>query len=179
MAYGAAVARPDATTFSEEPLPMAHFRATCDWSLGATPPEDFLKGRYRRGHQVAFDDGPQVRGTASAHVVGNKWAEAGAVDPEQMLVSALSTCHMLSFLHAAREAGFVVAHYRDAAEGLLARTPEGRWAVTRVALRPVIDYHGPAPSPEAAGHLHHAAHEACFIAASLKTEVVLEPPEAG
>jgi organic hydroperoxide reductase OsmC/OhrA len=157
---------------------MALHRASCDWSLGETPPEDFLKGRYGRGHAVAFEQGPEVRGTASAHVVGNKWAEPGAADPEQMLVSALSTCHMLSFLHVARLAGFVVARYRDAAEGLLQKDAEGRVAVTRVSLRPTIDYLGEAPTPEAAGRLHHAAHEACFIANSVKTEVVVEPPAA-
>ena len=153
---------------------MALYRAACDWSLGEAPPGDFLKGRYPRGHVVDFEDGPAIRGTASAHVVGNRWAERGAADPEQMLVASLSTCHMLSFLHVAREAGFVVARYRDAAEGLMEKTPEGRIAVTRVALRPVIDYAGPAPTPAEADRLHHAAHEACYIANSVKTEVVVE-----
>jgi organic hydroperoxide reductase OsmC/OhrA len=155
---------------------MSVYRTSLDWSLGEIPPEDFLKGRYVRGYAVAFEDGPAVRGTASGHVVGARWAEAGAVDPEQMLVSALSTCHMLSFLHVAREAGFVVERYRDAAEGVLEKDAEGRFAVTRVALRPVIDYAGPAPSAEAADHLHHAAHETCFIANSVKTKVTVEAP---
>jgi organic hydroperoxide reductase OsmC/OhrA len=154
---------------------MALYRATCDWNLGGTTPEDFLKGRYPRGHLVAFENGPQIRSTASAHVVGNKWAEPGATDPEQMFVSALSVCHMLSFLHVAREAGFAVLRYRDEAEGLLAKNAEGRFAVTRVTLRPAIDYAGPAPEAAQAGHLHHLAHEACFIANSVKTEVVVEP----
>jgi organic hydroperoxide reductase OsmC/OhrA len=158
---------------------MALHRAHCDWSLGATPAEDFLKGRYPRGHHVGFEDGPQIRSTASAHVVGNKWSEPGAADPEQMLVSALSVCHMLSFLHVAREAGFVVERYRDAAEGHLEKNAEGRPAVTRVALRPVIDYRGAAPTQAEASRLHHAAHEACFIANSVKTEVVVEAPPAG
>ena len=155
---------------------MARHRASLDWSLGETAGEDFLKGRYGRGHAVAFEPGPELRGTASAQVVGNRWAEAGAADPEQMLVAALSTCHMLSFLHVAREAGFVVSRYRDAAEGLLEKTVEGRLAVTRVALRPAIDYQGRAPTPAEADRLHHAAHETCFIANSVKTEVVVEPP---
>ena len=155
---------------------MARYRATCDWSLGETPAEDFLKGRYARGHVVDFEDGPAIRGTASAHVVGNRWAEPGAADPEQMLVAALSACHMLSFLHVAREAGFVVARYRDAAEGVMEKTPEGRIAVTRVALRPAIDYAGRVPSSEEAERLHHAAHEACYIANSVKTDVVVEAP---
>ncbi|MDB5448742.1 MAG: putative redox protein regulator of disulfide bond formation [Phenylobacterium sp.] len=155
---------------------MASHRASVDWSLGETAGEDFLKGRYGRGHAVAFEHGPQLRGTASPHVVGNRWAEAGAADPEQMLVAALSTCHMLSFLHVAREAGFVVARYHDAAEGVMEKTAQGRLAVTRVALRPTIEYQGRAPSSTEAGKLHHAAHETCFIANSVRTEVVVEAP---
>jgi organic hydroperoxide reductase OsmC/OhrA len=155
---------------------MAVYRASVDWALAAG--EDFRAGRYGRGHSVAFEGGPEVRGTASSHVVGPKWAEAGAVDPEQMLVAAISTCHMLSFLHVARLAGFVCTRYRDAAEGLMEKTAEGRIAITRVALRPSIDWEGPAPDPAQLDHLHHDAHETCYIANSVKTEIVVEAPTA-
>jgi organic hydroperoxide reductase OsmC/OhrA len=155
---------------------MATYRATAEWSL--TPGEDFLKGRYSRGHSVSFEDGPEIPGTASHHVVGNKWAAPGAVDPEQMLVASLSTCHMLSFLHVAREAGLMVTRYRDAAEGVMEKNPEGRLAVTRVTLRPVIAYDGRQPTAAERDHLHHLAHETCFIANSVKTEVVVEEREA-
>jgi organic hydroperoxide reductase OsmC/OhrA len=151
---------------------MALYRASVDWAL--QPGEDFPNGRYGRGHAVAFEQGPQVRGTASSHVVGNRWAEAGAVDPEQMLVASISACHMLSFLHVARLAGFVVTRYRDAAEGLMEKTPEGRIAITRVALRPAIDWEGRTPAPAELDHLHHEAHEACYIANSVRTEIVVE-----
>ena len=157
---------------------MAVFRASVDWALEAG--EDFEKGRYGRGHSVMFEPGPRVRGTASAHVVGNKWAEEGAVDPEQMLVASISACHMLSFLHVARLAGFVVTRYRDDAEGLMEKNAEGRIAVTRVALRPAIDWDGRAPEPVELDHLHHQAHEACFIGNSVRTEIVVETrPAAG
>jgi len=119
---------------------MALFRASVDWALGAG--EDFTAGRYVRGHTVAFEGGPQVRGTASHHVVGNKWAEAGAVDPEQLLVAAIAGCHMLSFLHVARLAGFAVGRYRDTGEGLMEPNGEGRLAITRVTLRPRIAWRG-------------------------------------
>ena len=148
---------------------MAHFRATVDWAL--QPGEDFAAGRYVRGHAVAFEAGPQIRGTASHHVVGTKWAEAGAADPEQMLVAALASCHMLSFLHVARLAGFAVASYRDTADGLMEKNPEGRIAITRVTLRPGIEWQGHAPDKATLDRLHHDAHEACFIANSVKTEV--------
>jgi organic hydroperoxide reductase OsmC/OhrA len=151
---------------------MALYRASVDWVL--TEGEDFAKGRYSRGHVLAFEDGPQVRGTASAHVVGNKWAEAGAVDPEQLLVASASACHMLSFLHAARLAGFVVTSYRDQAEGLMEKNAAGRVAVTRIALRPEITWEGAAPNATQLDHLHHEAHEACYIANSVTTEIVVE-----
>ena len=153
---------------------MARYRATCDWSL-AEPGEDFLKGRYGRAHTVVFGSGVEVPGTASAHVVGNRWAAPNAVDPEEMLVASLSQCHMLTFLHKAREAGFVVTRYRDAAEGVMeAIDAAGRMAVTKVWLRPEIVYAGRSPTPEERDHLHHAAHQDCFIANSVKTEVVIE-----
>ena len=151
---------------------MASFRANVDWAL--KDGEDFPNGRYSRGHSVMFEPGPRVRGTASPHVVGNKWAEEDAVDPEQMLVASISACHMLSFLHVARLAGFVATRYRDAAEGLMEKNAEGRVAVTRVALRPQIEWQGAAPDAAQLDHLHHEAHEACFIANSVKTEIVVE-----
>jgi organic hydroperoxide reductase OsmC/OhrA len=155
---------------------MATYRASVDWSLQEG--EDFVAGRYSRGHAVAFENGPQVPGTASAHVVGNKWSVAGAVDPEQMLVASINACHMLSFLHIAREAGFTVTRYRDDAAGVMEKNAEGRLAVTRVTLRPQIEYGGRPPSAEEAARMHHAAHEACFIANSVKTEIVVEEPVA-
>lgn len=151
---------------------MSRHRASIAWALAAG--EDFAKGRYSRGHRVVFEHGHEAPGTASAHVVGAKWAAAGAVDPEEMLVASISSCHMLSFLHVARLAGFLVASYADDAEGVLEPNAEGRLAITRVTLRPVIAYDGPAPDAAEADYLHHRAHEECFIANSVKTEVVVE-----
>jgi organic hydroperoxide reductase OsmC/OhrA len=154
---------------------MAHYRATVDFTLedGA----DFAAGRYSRGHTVSFEDGPQVPGTASHHVVGRKWAAPGAVDPEQMLVGSISTCHMLTFLHMARLAGFVVTRYRDEAEGVMEKNAQGRVAVTRVTLHPEITYAGRRPTPEERDRLHHEAHEECFIANSVTTEITVEERE--
>lgn len=151
---------------------MSLYRASVDWTLKEG--EDFPKGRYGRGHAIAFEDGPQLRGTASAHVVGNRWAEPGAVDPEQMLVASASACHMLSFLHAARLAGFVVTHYRDAAEGLMEKTSQGRIAITRITLRPRMTWDGAVPDETQLARLHHDAHEACYIANSVTAEIVVE-----
>lgn len=152
---------------------MATFRATIEWTLKAG--EDFVNGRYSRGHTVSFAE-HVVPATASPHVVG-KWAEKGSVDPEEMLVAAISNCHMLTFLHRARLAGFVVVRYRDAAEGVMEKIEGGRMAVTRVTLRPEIAYDGRRPTREETDRLHHEAHEECFIANSVKTEITVEEVE--
>ena len=157
---------------------MAAYTATIDWSLTAGP-EDFLKGRYSRAHSIAFDGGVTIPGSPSPGVVPAPWSDPAAVDPEEMLVAALSNCHMLTFLHKAREAGWVVTAYRDEAHGVMRKTAEGKIALTKVTLRPDIRFDGPSPDPEQLEALHHAAHEDCFIASSVKTEVVVEAPKSG
>ena len=149
---------------------MATYRATIEWTL--KDGEDFANGRYSRAHTVSFTE-HVVPATASHHIVG-KWAAPGAVDPEEMLVASLSNCHMLTFLHVARLAGFVVTAYRDAAEGIMEKNAEGRMAVTRVTLRPAITYAGKRPTDAERDHLHHEAHEECFIANSVRTVVTVE-----
>ncbi len=149
---------------------MATHTADVEWTLKAG--EDFPKGRYSRGHTVGFDGGIEVAASASPHVVG-KWAVEKAVDPEEMLVAALASCHMLSFLHVAREAGFVVSAYRDQAKGTMSEIAPGRLAVTKVVLHPRIEWAGPIPDETTLDRLHHVAHEVCFIANSVKTEVTV------
>jgi organic hydroperoxide reductase OsmC/OhrA len=97
------------------------------------------------------------------------------VDPEEMLIAALSNCHMLTFLHLARKAGLRVDSYRDQAEGSMGKIAEGRYALTRVALRPQIAFSGErTPSDAELADLHHRSHLECFIANSVRTEVVVE-----
>jgi len=151
---------------------MASYRATADWRLADG--EDFAGGRYSRGHAVTFGSGFAAPGTASPHVVGNRWAVAGAVDPEEMLVASLNSCHMLSFLHVAREAGFTVSAYRDEAVGEMSKNAEGELWVSRVTLHPEVRYAGAQPSAEQRNDMHRRAHHICFIANSVKTEVVVE-----
>ena len=151
---------------------MASYRATADWSL--KDGEDFATGRYSRGHSVVFGSGYEAPGTASPHVVGNKWSVPGAVDPEEMLVGAINTCHMLSFLHVAREAGFTVTRYRDEAVGIMEKNSAGELWVSKVTLHPEIAYAGAQPDADQREHMHHKAHEICFIANSVKTEIVVE-----
>ena len=153
---------------------MASYTATVDWAL--QPGEDFLAGRYSRKHTVSFDAGITVPASASPHVVPAPWSAADAIDPEEMLVAAISNCHMLSFLYIASKAGFTVLSYRDEAEGLMRKNAEGKIAVTRVALRPAVVFDGRQPTTEELDHLHHEAHEVCYIASSVKTEIVVEDP---
>jgi organic hydroperoxide reductase OsmC/OhrA len=149
---------------------MAVYTADILWTLKEG--EDFLAGLYSRGHSITFDGGAKISASASPHVVG-KWAVAAAIDPEEMLVAALSNCHMLSFLHVARVAGFVAATYRDHAEGVMETISPGKQAVTKVTLRPQIEWTNAAPDKAKLDHMHHEAHEVCFIANSVKTEVTI------
>jgi organic hydroperoxide reductase OsmC/OhrA len=149
---------------------VAKYTADVKWTL--KDGEDFLKGRYGRGHAVSFDGGTVISASASPHVVG-KWAVEAAIDPEEMLVAALSSCHMLSFLHVARLAGFAVEAYDDHAEGTMAEIAPGRQAVTEVELHPQIVWAASAPPKEELDRLHHEAHEVCFIANSVKTRVTI------
>jgi organic hydroperoxide reductase OsmC/OhrA len=155
---------------------MAHeYRATILWKREA-PEAEFAKGRYSRAHEIRFDGGITVPGSASPSVVPAPFSREDAVDPEEMLVAALSNCHMLTFVDLARRAGFVVDSYEDNAVGTMERIAPQRMAVTRVALRPKIVFGGAAPDQAKLDELHHQAHEMCFIANSVKTEVTVEPP---
>jgi organic hydroperoxide reductase OsmC/OhrA len=152
---------------------MATYTADVDWQLASS--DDFPKGRYSRGHSLRFDGGTTIPASASPHVVG-KWAVADAVDPEELLVAALASCHMLSFLHIARLAGFTVAAYRDHAEGAMEEIAAARQAVTRVVLHPDIEWSGSVPSAAELDRMHHEAHEVCYIANSVRTDVSVVQP---
>jgi organic hydroperoxide reductase OsmC/OhrA len=140
------------------------------------PDADFPKGRYSRAHRITFDGGAEVLASAAASVVG-RWADPAGIDPEEMLVAALSSCHMLTFLDKARRAGFVIDRYADAARGRMGEVASGRKGLVEVVLRPDISWVGPAPAPEALEALHAASHAECFIANSVRCEVRIEAPE--
>jgi len=149
---------------------MARHVARIDWSSDG----QFASGRYSRRHEWRFDGGAVVPGSSSPDVVRAPLSDPAAVDPEEALVAAASSCHMLSFLWAAHKAGFEVASYRDDAEGTMSAVAPGRIGVTRIALRPRIVFAGRAPTEGELARLHHEAHEQCFIANSLKSEIVVE-----
>jgi tRNA (adenine37-N6)-methyltransferase len=135
----------------------------------------FTDARYSREHRWLFDGGVEVAASASPHVVPPPLASAAAVDPEEAFVAALASCHMLWFLSIAAARGFLVESYRDEAIGVLAAGADGRPAVTEVVLRPQVAFaaaHRPAPAEHAA--MHHEAHEQCFLARSVRTDVRCE-----
>lgn len=149
---------------------MSAYRATVDWRCEG----DFASRRYSRVHKISFDGGLAVPGTAGPANVNPRYSMEGAMDPEQAFVASLSSCHMLWFLDITARAGFIAAAYRDEAEGTLAPGADGKQQMTRVVLRPRIEWTGRAPTEAELADLHHKAHEACFIANSVKSEVVIE-----
>jgi organic hydroperoxide reductase OsmC/OhrA len=151
---------------------MSTYTATIRWHCN--PDTDFARGQYSRAHDWAFDGGAVVPASASPHVVPAPWSDPAGVDPEEAFVASLSSCHMLFFVDFARRAGFVVDSYVDEAEGVLEKRSDGKMAMTRVTLRPQVTWGGAAPDEAVFADLHHRAHEACFIANSVTTEVTVE-----
>jgi len=151
---------------------MSEHRATIEWSA-AVPPDDFRRGRYSRAHRWQFDGGAVVDGSSSPSVVPLPWSNPAFVDPEEAFVASIASCHMLTFLYVAAKAGFAVTSYRDEAIGVMTKTAQGVAWVSRVTLAPRITYGDKQPTADELAHLHHAAHEGCFIANSVKTEIVV------
>ena len=154
---------------------MAHapYKATIAWKRGEG---DFAKGRYSRAHAWRFDGGIEVPASAAPQVVPLPMSVVEAVDPEEAFVASLASCHMLTFLDLARRAGFVVDSYVDEAEGVMERIDTGRFWISKVTLRPKIVFSGEKmPDEIDLSRLHHDAHEFCFIANSVKSEVIVDP----
>jgi len=157
---------------------MATHNATIRWF--ASPGEDFAKGQYSRAYSWNFDGLANVAASASPHVVPTPWANPDAVDPEEAFVASLSSCHLLFFLNFAARAGFRVDTYEDAAVGEMAKNEAGKVYVAKVTLNPRIVFSGDKrPSESDIAALHHKSHEECFIANSVKTEIVtaVVPPQ--
>jgi organic hydroperoxide reductase OsmC/OhrA len=151
---------------------MATYSATVIWTRGD---QVFTDRKYSRAHEIKFDGGVTVPGSASPHVVKLPLSREDAVDPEEMLVASLSMCHMLFFLDYASKAGFVIDRYEDPVEGLFGQDERGRLAITKVTLKPHIEWSSDKrPNASEIAELHHKSHEACFIANSFRGEVVID-----
>jgi organic hydroperoxide reductase OsmC/OhrA len=152
---------------------MTPFTTQTLWLRGE---QNFLDNRYSRKHVLRFDGGVEVAGSSSPHVVKLPYSDATAVDPEEMFVSSLSSCHMLWFLSIAVERKFRVDRYSDAASGIMEKNADGKLFVSVVTLRPEVQFSGERlPTRAELDAMHHAAHEDCFIANSVKTRVLCEP----
>lgn len=152
---------------------MSEHLATVEWSRGE---QDFTGNRYSRAHAWRFDGGAVVRASSAPTSVPEPLSDPTAVDPEEALVAALSSCHMLFFLAFAARGGFTVDSYRDEAVGVLGRDERGKTSITTVALRPAVVFSGDnRPDAAAIDTLHHRAHEACYIANSIRADVTVEP----
>ena len=149
---------------------MSKHTATLRWSQDEG--DHFSLGRYTRVHEIAFDGGTTVMASPSPTIVREPFSNPVGVDPEEMFIASIASCHMLWFLDFARRARIEVLSYEDKAEGLLEKTADGRTWITKVTLRPKVEVSGDAGDLEA---IHHQAHDACFIANSVKTEITVEP----
>src|SRR5580698_6655045 len=150
---------------------MSQHKATLSWK---SDNENFMQGKYSRCHTWIFDGGAVVAGSASPSVVPAPFSSAEAVDPEEAFVASVSSCHMLTFLHEARKAGFRVETYDDDAVGEMTKNERGVPWISKITLHPRIVYGGDKrPTPADEELLHHKAHDGCFIAQSVKTEIVV------
>lgn len=156
---------------------MHRYEARIAWQREGA---EFTHHRYSRGHAWTFDGGVTVPASSSPQSVAAPYSVAAAVDPEEALVAATSSCHMLWFLAFAAKQGFVVDRYVDDAFGVMERNAEGKQAITRITLRPDIAFSGDTlPTAEQVQTLHHRAHEECYIANSIKAEVIVAPAAGG
>lgn len=150
---------------------MSRHHATVRWRRDGAP---FAYETYSRTHTWYFPGGGEVQAAAAPAFRG----DPALVDPEEAFVASLASCHLLTFLTflaLAAHDGLTVEAYEDAAEGTLAANGDGRLAITRVVLRPRVTFGGETPGVEALEELHARAHAECFIANSVRTDVVVEP----
>ncbi|TYC62394.1 OsmC family peroxiredoxin [Rhodobacterales bacterium] len=153
-------------------MPGHSYTAEVEWACDG----DYAANAYSRGHIWRFDGGLEVPASASPTVVPLPHSIEAAVDPEEAFVAAISSCHMLWFLDLARRAGYQVASYRDHARGEMSRIGPGRMAISKVVLKPLVTLKADTePDPTWMRDLHVKAHEVCFIANSVKCEILIEP----
>lgn len=149
---------------------MSTYTAKITWKNDA--PDTFTKNRYTRGHTWVFDGGIDVPASSSPHAVRLPFSVEAAVDPEEALVAAAASCHMLTFLWVAAKAGFVIDSYEDKAIGEMTAGEAGRQWISTITLRPEIKWIGDKlPTTDDLADLHHRAHEGCYIANSIKSEI--------
>ncbi|NRB68357.1 MAG: OsmC family protein [Vibrio sp.] len=152
---------------------MSDYSATIRWKRAEH--ETFSDNQYSRGHLWEFDGGVSVPASASPHVVPLPYSVEENVDPEEAFIAAISSCHMLTFLGIAAKRRYVIDSYVDTATGIMEEDEKGRTSVTKVTLRPDIVFSGDKkPNYLQLEKMHRLAHQHCFIANSVKTDIVTE-----
>ncbi len=152
---------------------MSAYRARIVWERGD---QVFTDNRYAREHRWFFDHGCEVVAAASPHIVPLSRTNEAAVDPEEALVASASSCHMLWFLSMAVQGGYRVDAYVDEAEGTMTKDADGKAWISRITLRPVTTFSGDRiPTRVDLERMHHEAHAECFIARSIRSEIVVDP----
>jgi organic hydroperoxide reductase OsmC/OhrA len=147
---------------------MSEHKVSLRWERGDKP---FEYQKYSRDHTWKFDGGHEMQASAAPAYLGNPQN----VDPEEAFVASLSSCHMLTFLAIACKKKFVLDEYVDEAVGHMEKNAEGKLAITRVILKQKLKFSGDKqPTAEELDEMNHAAHDQCFIANSVKTEVTIE-----
>lgn len=158
------------STHASKPSP--EYRSTIVW---ANQGPDFVHGKYSREHTWTFDGGLTVAGSPSPHVVPAPWSSEQAIDPEEALVAAASSCHMLTFLWLASKQGWTVHRYEDRAFGVMTKNSRKIPWISQITLRPRIEWEMPEiPNAEAIVAIHQSAHEQCFIANSIKSRMIIQ-----
>ncbi|WP_053981276.1 OsmC family protein [Marinagarivorans algicola] len=152
---------------------MSEYYAEVKWLRGNE--ETYIDNKYSRSHLWKFDGGITVQASSSPHVVPLPYSVEANVDPEEAFVASLSSCHMLFFLSIAAKRKFTIDEYVDNAVGIMEEGEDKKILMTKVTLRPKVTFSGSKqPTMEQIEKMHHQSHEQCFIANSVKTEVVTE-----
>jgi len=153
-------------------MPGGAYTAEIRWNRAGSP---FIDNKYSRAHEWVFDGGAVIAASSSPHVVRVPWSDPANVDPEEAFIAALSSCHMLFFLGYAAREKLVVDSYVDRAVGVMGKNGGGRIAMTSVTLKPLIIFSGSDTLRESVIEaLHHEAHESCYIANSVRTEIKIQ-----
>lgn len=152
---------------------MSVHEATIEWRRGQ---QKFTDNQYSRVHTWRFDGGAEIPASSSPHVVKVPWSDPRLVDPEEGYIASLSSCHMLWFLSIAAGRGYCVDTYTDEARGHMTRGADGKQWISRVELRPRVQFSGErVPTAADIAGMHHEAHEECFLARSVRTDVTVTP----
>jgi organic hydroperoxide reductase OsmC/OhrA len=152
---------------------MSNYSATIEWTRKDAV---FTDNKYSRAHHWHFDGGVSVLASSSPKVVPLPLSIEKAVDPEEAFIASVASCHMLWFLSIAAKKKFCIESYTDRATGVMQKNANGKLAITEITLNPFVQFIGEiVPNAETILDMHHKAHDECFIANSILTEIKINP----